>query len=403
METGNRSTDHEKTATERGCGSAVREKTSSERGCSSALRDLIRGATDSSRVHLWQFRSLFLVDAAIIVVAVMAFGLLGILALDLNEKNAIVMIFMVPFMAAAVGVSSNMLLKGVRRRMNVLLDATHRVSDGDLEVEIDLKDADEYTAIYQNFNAMVKELKATKEEMSSAVNVLAHEFKTPITSMSGFADYLIRTGGHVETPERMEYLQIIHDESMRLAALSQNTLLLSKVEACQIVTDKTQYDLSEQIRRCVLLLLPQMEQKNITPVIDLPEMTWYGNAELMEQVWINLLNNALKFTPEGGTITAAGKICAERLRVTIADDGVGMSEETVSHIFEKYYQNDQVSAVRGNGIGLSIVARIVQLSGGQVEVESRQGAGSAFTVVLPAAGFPCIREKAFDRKGETAI
>ena len=363
---------------------ADKEKTAPARGLLSQLRELIGRETDSSRVHLWQFWSLFLVDAAVIVVAVMAFGLLGILALDLNEKNAIVMVFMVPFMAAAVGVSSYMLLKGVRRRMDVLLDATRRVSDGDMEVEIGLEDADEYTAIYQNFNTMVRELKATKEEMSSAVNVLAHEFKTPITSMSGFADYLIRTGGDIETPERMEYLQIIHDESMRLAALSQNTLLLSKVEACQIVTDKAQFDLSEQIRRCVLLFLPQMDQKNIIPVIDLPQMSWYGNAELAEQVWINLLNNALKFTPEGGTITVSAEAFADSLRVTIADTGVGMSGETASHIFEKYYQNDQVSAVRGNGIGLSIVARIVQLFGGKVDVESKEGEGSAFTVTLPA-------------------
>lgn len=139
--------------------------------------------------------------------------------------------------------------------------------------------ADEYREIYKSFNAMVAELKATKEEMEAFTNEFSHEFKTPITSIQGFAQYLVNTGQGIESPERMKYLRVIADESLRLAELPQNTLLLSKVEACQIITDKEDFDLGEQIKRCSILLLPQMERKKINMELDLPEhMKYHGNA-----------------------------------------------------------------------------------------------------------------------------
>lgn len=193
----------------------------------------------------------------------------------------------------------------------------------------------------------------------------------------------MRTGADIETSERMKYLQIIEDESMRLTELSQNILLLSKVEACQIVTDKERFDLSEQIKQVIILFLPQMDKKHIELDMELEDIYYYGNPELLEQVWINLLNNTVKFTPEEGEISIAAKHTNQAVMVQIADNGIGMDEETVSHIFEKYYQGKERGR-GGNGIGLSIVERIISLCNGKVRVESIPNGGSTFFVTLPA-------------------
>lgn len=182
----------------------------------------------------------------------------------------------------------------------------------------------------------------------------------------------------------MEYLEVIYQQSGRLANLSQNTLLLSKLEGCQILTDKTEFLLSEQIKCCAILLLKEMERKHIT--LHMPEefeFSYYGNEELMEQIWINLLNNAIKFTPENGEITISAETLPNEVKISVSDTGIGMTAETQKHIFEKYYQNDTSSLTKGSGIGLSIVKRITELCGGDVTVHSKLHQGSTFTIHLP--------------------
>ena len=334
-------------------------------------------------LHIWNFKWLILLDCVIVTGAVMAFGFITTLFLDLNEKNAIIMLYMVPSMTVAVTLSTFITFRTLRRRMEKLFYGMQSVADGELDVEIEIERADEYKDLYEGFNQMVRELRITKEEMQNFINEFSHEFKTPITSISGFAEYLASTGKEFESEERLKYLQIIRDEALRLSELSQNTLLLSKVEACQIITEKERFMLSEQIMDCVILLFPQIEKKKIELEVDLPELFYYGNEELMEQIWLNLLNNAVKYTPEHGTICVRGGETREEICVEICDNGEGMDEETIRHIFEKYYQNNVVRSVKGNGIGLSIVARIVTLCSGYVEVKSCVGEGSSFKVHLP--------------------
>ena len=335
------------------------------------------------RLHLWHFKWLILVDCMLVVGAVMSFGTIATMFLDMGEDRAIIMLCVIPPMVLVVAVSTRITIRAVKRRMDELLDGIQRVADGELDVELNERRAGEYQTVYAGFNQMVKELKTTKEEMQNFVNEFSHEFKTPITSISGFAEYLAGTGEGIETEERMKYLQVIRDESLRLAELSQNTLLLSKVEACQIIVEKERFDLGEQIKNCAILSLPQMEEKKIELEVEVPELFYYGNEELMEQVWINLLNNAMKFTPEHGAISIRADKLPEEICVEIEDNGVGMDSETVKHIFEKHYQNDTIHSVRGNGIGLSIVVRIITLCNGRVEVDSRVGEGSTFKVYLP--------------------
>lgn len=337
-----------------------------------------------SNFKLSQFKWIFLVDIMIVTGAVMSFGAIASWGLRLEEENALLMLSMIPPMVLTAAASTYVILYFIRRKMDKLLDGIRAVGNGSLDVCLELEGADEYREIYRSFNAMVAELKATKEEMQAFTNEFAHEFKTPITSICGFAQYLATTGEGVESPERMEYLNVIADESVRLSELARNTLMLTRVEACQIVTDRETFNLSEHIKRCSILLLPQMDRKKIHMELDMPDrMEYYGNAELLEQVWINLLNNAVKFTPENGSIEIRATCEGEWLRVSISDNGVGMDEETVAHVFEKYYQGGNSRKIGGNGIGLSIVQRVVSLCGGEIAVSSVQGVGSEFTVKLP--------------------
>ncbi|MEK3789889.1 HAMP domain-containing sensor histidine kinase [Paenibacillus sp. FSL K6-1230] len=333
--------------------------------------------------RLVQFRWVLIADAIVVVGGVMAYGLIATYWLGMTRDNAFSMLAIIPLMMIAVGLGTFFTLRSVRRKMGDLLIGIKEVSNGNLEVRLDSRKAEEYAPIYDGFNRMTSELKNTKAEMQNFVNEFSHEFKTPITSISGFAQHLIDTGDGIESPERIQYLQVIADQSLRLSALSHNMLLLSKVEACEIITEKEAFDLSEQIKRCVILLLPKIEQKKIELELDVDDIFYVGNAELIEQVWINLLSNAIKFTPEYGEIKISAKCTSDQLTLTFSDSGVGMDEATAARIFEKYYQHDTTSTVRGNGIGLSIVLRIISLCGGKIRVESTPQEGSTFIIELP--------------------
>ena len=358
------------------------------------------GKQKSSKRRLFSIFNMpwvFLMAAIIIIGSVMSFGLIGYFFLDMDQNSALAMVWMIIPMLIVFTVAIHIMLMGAEQRMQKLADAIHAVAAGDLETQIDLTDAEEYKQLYQDFNLMTKELRATRKEMEAFTNEFAHEFKTPITSISGFADYLVETGEGIETPERMEYLELISSQAQRLCHLSQNTLLLSKVEALQSVSNKEHYYLAEQLRQCVILFDRDLEQKKIDLEIDEDlAIPFCGNREIVEHIWINLLSNAVKFTPEGGRIRILAQqesgtsgdsgSSAETPRivtVTVEDSGSGMDAETLSHIFEKYYQNDTVSETRGSGIGLSIVRRIAELCGGSVRAESEPGKGSRFIVQLP--------------------
>ncbi len=325
----------------------------------------------------------YLLGILIVVGGVMSFGLIGSIFLSFDEASAVAMVYVIIPMSVVMYISISLIMRHLERKIGPLLTGIHRIAEGDLSTQLDLHHADEYTEVYREFNSMAKELQATKDEMQEFINEFTHEFKTPITSISGFADLLCEAGEELTPEEREEYLHIIAEQSRRLAKLSQNSLLLSKVEATQILTDKAEYSLSGQLQQCALLFLKQMDEKQITLHMDDEiEILYTGNAELMEHVWINLIGNALKFTPDGGTISISELQTENEIRIGIRDTGKGMSEDTIAHIFEKYYQNDTTSMVKGNGIGLAIVHRIVELSGGRIEVQSAPGKGSCFTVIL---------------------
>ena len=233
----------------------------------------------------------------------------------------------------------------------------------------------------RSFNQMAKNLEGIEMFRNDFINNFSHEFKTPIVSIRGFARQL--QSGNLTEAQKKEYIDIIVSESERLSVMSQNVLLLSKLENQTIVSEKTKFYLDEQIRKCILLLEKSWSEKDIELDIDLDEIKYEFNEEMLSHVWINLISNAIKFTPADGKIRCSLKLSEGWTIFEIEDSGNGMSEEVKSRIFEKFYQGDSSHSTSGNGIGLNIVQRIVTLAGGTVEVESAEKKGSKFTVYLP--------------------
>lgn len=206
------------------------------------------------------------------------------------------------------------------------------------------------------------------------------EFKTPIVSISGFADLLLDED--VTPEEQREYLQIIRDESRRLAQLSGSVLLLNRIEAQTILADCTDFSLDEQLRQCILVTRQKWRDKPLQFEAELAPCTYHGSEALVKEIWLNLLDNAAKFSPENGTISVTLHCEQGRPVVAVTDRGCGMDAETCCHIFEQFYQGDTSHRTQGNGLGLAMAQKIAALHGGAVTVDSRPGSGSCFTVVL---------------------
>lgn len=334
-------------------------------------------------VPLLSYEWAFIAHIAVIISSVITFLLMVFGDSCLDEAQVRFLLRLSPFLVLVATLSSLIFMVKFRSRIDKLFETIKSVADGDFVVAVNTKDNSEYGTAYKNLSRVVEELRGSKEKMQQFTNEFLHEIRTPITAIHGFAEYLVETGREIESPERMRYLQIISDESIRLSDLSQKTLMLAKLDACQIVTDKQAFDLGEQIKRCTILLLSQIEKKHIELEMDVEGLTYYGNAEFMEQVWLNLIGNAIKFTPDYGEIAIRGAANEAGITLSITDSGSGMDEETKAHIFEKYYQGAPGRKAGGNGIGLSIVHRIVKLCGGTIEITSEEDVGSTFTVFLP--------------------
>jgi signal transduction histidine kinase len=276
------------------------------------------------------------------------------------------------------------------RPLNQLIDATKKVAKGDFSVRVAPTDSgDEMAELVGSFNDMTKELGSNELFKKDFINSFSHEFKTPIVSIRGFAKQLKRDD--LTDGERREYIDIIIQESERLANMSSNILLLTKLENQKIMTDLTDFMLDEQIRRSILLLEKQWTDKNLELDLDLPPLRVHANEEMLSHVWINLIGNAVKFSVEGGKIAVSCRLAGDKARVVVSDTGIGMDEATALRVFDKFYQGDPTGpdmpshATEGNGLGLPLARRIVELSGGTVHVESVPGKGSAFTVEIPVA------------------
>ncbi len=275
---------------------------------------------------------------------------------------------------------SKLLLKPV----NAIINCMNRLAAGDYKARIDLGPTAGKHATFKefndSFNRMAIELDSTEMLRSDFINNFSHEFKTPIVSIAGFAKLL--KAGNLSAEQRAEYLDIIEDESLRLSQMATNVLNLTKVENQSVLTDVTTYNLSEQIRSSILLLTNKWEDKALDFSLDFPEYTIRANEELMKQVWVNLVDNAIKFSNIPGEIRILIQQTPRKTRVMVTNAGPAIPEDKQKRIFNKFYQADESHAAAGNGVGLAVVKRVVELHGGTVTVECL-GGHTTFTVTLP--------------------
>ncbi|MGL5977403.1 MAG: ATP-binding protein [Erysipelotrichaceae bacterium] len=292
--------------------------------------------------------------------------------------NALSMLFAVLIATVFVTIVARRILRPIR----TLNAATKKVSQGDFSVVIpcDERFEDELTLLTHNFNQMAQELNKTNGLHQDFIQNVSHEFKTPIASIHGFANLLQQTP---LTPQQQEYADIIQKEAKRLSQLASNVLLLSKLENQVIVPDCTWFSLDEQLRHVLVLLQQQWEAKSLEIDLQIDEIKIFANQELLFQVWLNLLDNAIKYSNPNSTIRIVSFVRKNNAVVAIQDFGIGMSEETQAHMFEQFYQADPSRSHAGNGLGLPLVRRIIELSKGAFEVNSILGVGTTITLSLP--------------------
>lgn len=328
------------------------------------------------------FLILLITSLLIFIVGVLLIRINAINIAKLSRQEPMLPIFMLLIISVVVGtVVSFMISRFPLKPLRRVIDATNRLASGDFSVRLNLPNASSLAELATSFNRMAEELGSIEMLRADFVDDFSHEFKTPIVSIKGFAEEL----KHDDlTPEqRNEYLDIIIHESSRLSQLATNVLNLSRVEKQTILANRARFDLTEQVRRCVLLFENKWEQRRLNLNVELDEVSITGDEELLSQVWLNLIDNAVKFTPEGGCVDIRLQKGESSVLFVIRDDGYGISEEMQRHIFEKFYQGDDSHAVPGNGLGLSIARRIVTLHNGEIRCKSEEGAGTEFTVSLP--------------------
>ena len=344
----------------------------------------------TSRMSLTFALSIFVFIILLAAIALTALGL-WILTMagvivdvdgDLQLGQVILFMSLISLIIGGVAVffSSRLPLKPV----NEIINKMNRLAAGDFKTRLKFGDTlSSHPAIKElttSFNTMAEELENTEMLRNDFINAFSHEFKTPIVSITGLANLL--EVGNLTEEQRIQYARAIREESMRLSSMASNVLSLTKVENQTILTDVSLFNLSEQVRSSVLLLEEKWVSKNIDLQLDFDEYMIEANEEMLKQVWINLIDNAVKFVPRCGTVELEVLDEGENLCVKVSNTGSDIPIEKQAKLFAKFYQADESHATQGNGIGLAIVKSIVKLHHGEVNVISGNGI-TTFVVRLP--------------------
>lgn len=282
-------------------------------------------------------------------------------------------------------------IDGIRRRIMVkrpvkrIVSAAEQIMKGDFSVRIpSLRSADKmsgFDVIADYFNQMAEELSGTETLRTDFIANVSHELKTPLAVIQNYGTLLQQPS--LSEEKRQEYAKAITNTSRRLANLITNILKMNKLETQQIYPKAETYELGEQLCECLLAFESAWEEKDLEIETDVEEEVLVDtDAELLSLVWNNLFSNAVKFTEPGGTISLSLKAEGEFAIVRVSDTGCGISSEVGKHIFEKFYQGDTSHAAQGNGLGLALVKRVIDIVGGDISVSSEVGKGSTFTVKL---------------------
>lgn len=259
--------------------------------------------------------------------------------------------------------------------------ASQSVAKGDYHVTLSYDgEITEISNTFQNFNTMIHELNSVEIMRNDFIANVSHEFKTPLSSIAGYVTLL--QDSELTEEERNEYIHMAFFNIEKLNDLTENILRLSKLENQNTQNSPVTYRLDEQIREAIVLLEPKWSAKNIELELDLKTVTYTGQQTLLFQVWTNLISNAIKFSEENGSIFVSLKDCSDYIEILVSDNGIGMSDETMEHIFEKFYQGDSSRKEQGNGLGLALCKKILDICDGNIYVSSTLGKGSVFMVQL---------------------
>ena len=273
----------------------------------------------------------------------------------------------------------------VERPVKKITEATNKMIEGDFTVRVKpiakFATDDSFNEIIDCINKMAEELSGVETLRTDFIANVSHEMKTPLAVMQNYGTLL--QAPDLSEEKRLEYAKGVTDASRRLAEMMTNILKLSHLENQQIFPETTKFDLGEQLCECLLQFENVWEKKNIEIETDIAEdVKVEADAELLSLVWNNLFSNAFKFTDEGGSVSVSLTATEHHAIVKVTDTGCGMTAEVGSHIFEKFYQGDPSHSVQGNGLGLALVKRVIDIMQGEISVESVVGKGSVFTVKI---------------------
>ena len=308
---------------------------------------------------------------------------------DQNLRIAALVTFGNVFMLSLVCTLVEMLRRKltVERPVKRILDGARKVMDGDLSTRIEpVRGSEEgFNAIIEYFNRMVEELSGMETLRTDFIANVSHELKTPLAVIQNYSALLQQPS--LSEEDRKDYARTVTNAAVRLASLITNILKLNKLENQQIYPKKERFDLGEQLCECLLGFENAWEAKELEIETDIADgVTVESDPELLSLVWNNLFSNAIKFTEEGGTVGLKLYTEGGRAVVEVSDTGCGISPEVGAHIFEKFYQGDTAHATQGNGLGLVLVKRVVDIVGGEIGVSSAPGKGSTFTVKIRRTG-----------------
>lgn len=324
---------------------------------------------------LFTFAAIIEIALAVVLVLVMA----SVFSISVNDVSttSFIGLLVIVIGGATAWVVNRVLLSPIKR----LSDAMDMVANGDFNVSLEPgKRIKEIKNIYEKFNLMTKELRSTEILQSDFVSNVSHEIKTPITSIEGYT--MLLQDEKISAEDKKRFIDKIQFNTKRLSELVENVLLLSKIDNQAIETKRSRYRLDEQIRQSILLLEPKWAEKQIEFDVELENVYFEGNENLLRNVWNNLIANAIKFSPQGGKVVLRLKQDAETNVFWITDEGSGIKEEEQQKIFQKFYQADDSRKQEGNGLGLALVKKILDLYQGEIQVENLPEKGCKFTVIL---------------------
>lgn len=291
----------------------------------------------------------------------------------------------VMLLVLGIGAGLVLILTASRSTVNPVVElnrATKEIASGNFDITVDIRDRiEEFGELERNFNRMAAELKSNEYLRKDFISNVSHQLRTPLSIVRGYAE-LLAEGGLSEEEQR-EYARYIADEAERLTALTGDMLRLSRMDNHALEPKREAFRLDEQLRQVVLRHEKRCREKDIALELSLENVDYEGDEELLVQVWDNLLDNAVKFTPPGGEITLTLRERSEGVVVSVRDSGKGMSEETLKRVFEQFYRGDASRRSEGNGLGLPLARRVAELHGGSIRAENGKNGGGLFTVTLP--------------------